>query len=105
MAQALRRPEGGRPHTNPARRESVPPLLDRSGFMYYDDQARRFNFVSGLLCGTVLGVGLALTLVPQKRVPRAGPLRRARRRVDGGLERLAGGVAGAVSAGRERLGA
>jgi len=28
--------------------------------MYYDDEARRFNFLSGLLLGTVLGTGLAL---------------------------------------------
>ena len=31
--------------------------------MYYDDQAKRFNLVSGLLCGTVLGAGVGLLLI------------------------------------------
>lgn len=35
--------------------------------MYYDDEARRFNFVSGLLLGAVLGTGLALLAAPQAR--------------------------------------
>jgi hypothetical protein len=46
--------------------------------MYYDDQARRFNFVSGLLFGTVLGAGLALLLPTQKRVRVRGPRLRLR---------------------------
>ncbi len=32
--------------------------------MYYDDQARRFNLLSGLLAGVVLGAGIALLLAP-----------------------------------------
>ena len=35
--------------------------------MYYDDEARRFNFISGLLLGAVLGTGLALLAAPQNR--------------------------------------
>ena len=35
--------------------------------MYYDDEARRFNFLSGFLLGAVLGTGLALLTVPQGR--------------------------------------
>ena len=36
--------------------------------MYYEDQSRRFNLMSGLLFGTALGAGLALLLIPQDRV-------------------------------------
>ena len=41
--------------------------------MYYNDEARRFNFLSGLLCGSVLGAGLAMLVAPQKgvRLPNA----------------------------------
>ncbi len=35
--------------------------------MFYDDEARRFNFLSGLLLGAVLGTGLALIAAPQGR--------------------------------------
>lgn len=35
--------------------------------MYYDDQARRFNLLSGLLSGAVLGAGIALLLRPEAR--------------------------------------
>lgn len=35
--------------------------------MFYDDEARRFNFLSGLLLGAVLGTGLALIAAPRGR--------------------------------------
>jgi hypothetical protein len=38
--------------------------------MYYDDEARRFNFASGLVLGAILGTGLALLAAPQKRPSR-----------------------------------
>jgi hypothetical protein len=58
--------------------------------MYYDDQAKRFNLVSGLLCGTVLGAGVGLLLIsgrvgeerstPSLRKSAATALERARGR-------------------------
>ena len=44
--------------------------------MYYDDEARRFNFFSGLLLGALLGTGLALLTSPQSW--RSGSPRRIR---------------------------
>jgi gas vesicle protein len=44
--------------------------------MYYDDEARRFNFASGLLLGAILGTGIALLAAPQRRSSRR-PLRRS----------------------------
>ena len=44
--------------------------------MYYDDEARRFNFVSGFLLGALLGTGLALLTSPQSW--RSSPPRRIR---------------------------
>ncbi|HET7321146.1 MAG TPA: YtxH domain-containing protein [Longimicrobiaceae bacterium] len=38
--------------------------------MYYDDEARRFNFLSGLLLGGVVGAGVALLLAPRRAVRR-----------------------------------
>ncbi len=41
--------------------------------MYYDDEARRFNFASGLLMGAIVGTGLALVLGPvanSRKAPR-----------------------------------
>jgi hypothetical protein len=35
--------------------------------MYYDDEARRFNFLSGLLLGAVLGTGIALAAKPPRK--------------------------------------
>lgn len=77
--------------------------------MYYDDEARRFNFLSGLVFGAMLGTGLALLLVPEK-----GTRRRSRRRADwqdhaaAGLGRVREGVLvpvrDAVAAARRRLG-
>ena len=60
--------------------------------MHYDDEARRFNFISGLACGVVLGSGLALVVSP--RAPRIGSarvrkaLKRSRRRYAPQLDRL-----------------
>jgi hypothetical protein len=34
--------------------------------MYYDDEARRFNFLSGFLLGAVLGTGIALAARPRR---------------------------------------
>src|SRR5690606_31735740 len=54
--------------------------------MHYDDEARRFNFISGLVCGVILGSGLALIVSPRApRPPRIGRsrLRRTVRRSRG----------------------
>ncbi len=32
--------------------------------MEYDDDARLFNFVSGLICGAAIGAGVALLMAP-----------------------------------------
>jgi hypothetical protein len=40
--------------------------------MYYDDEARRFNFLSGFLLGAVLGTGLALVGGRQRGRKKAG---------------------------------
>lgn len=68
--------------------------------MYYDDEARRFNFMSGLLFGGVLGAGLALLVAPQKRVRKPQRLRRGYGRVRAG----AGSGIGALREGAESLG-
>lgn len=41
--------------------------------MYYDDEGRRFNVLSGLLFGTLLGAGIALLAAPAKRRVAGGP--------------------------------
>ncbi len=50
--------------------------------MEYDDEARLFNFLAGLVCGAAIGAGVALVLAPdsgrktRKRIHRAaGDLR------------------------------
>ncbi|HEV2150411.1 MAG TPA: hypothetical protein VGR37_23630 [Longimicrobiaceae bacterium] len=78
--------------------------------MYYEDQTRRFNLVSGLLSGAVLGAGVALLLLPDAaRVRRAGRAaggigRSASRRLGEMREELGDTVQETVRAGRKRLG-
>jgi gas vesicle protein len=48
-------------------RTVVRPHSSRRRTMFYDDEARRFNFLSGLLLGAVLGTGLGLIAAPQGR--------------------------------------
>jgi hypothetical protein len=70
--------------------------------MYYDDEARRFNFVSGLLLGGVLGAGLALAASPRRRSRQTRHLRSGLQRVKSeagsGTSLLREGLAGALSA-------
>jgi hypothetical protein len=40
--------------------------------MYYEEQSRRLNLLSGFVAGTVLGVGLALLVQPDGPRPRRG---------------------------------
>ena len=47
--------------------------------MEYEEEARRFNFVVGVVCGALVGAGVALVLAP-------GSGRKIRRRI----ERVAG---------------
>jgi len=61
--------------------------------MYYHDEDRRFNFLSGLICGSVLGAGLAMLVAPQQGVLRPLSLP-ARRGPAAGLLRPAGRVLG-----------
>jgi hypothetical protein len=72
--------------------------------MYYDDEARRFNFLSGLTLGTVLGAGLALLMAPRTRRG-VGPA--WKQRASAGLEKLCEGVvepvADTLAAGRKHL--
>ncbi|CAN5758634.1 hypothetical protein BH23GEM8_BH23GEM8_11270 [soil metagenome] len=77
--------------------------------MYYDDEARRFNFVSGLILGSVLGAGLAFFARPRERLTKPRRLRRGYARARGGAERgvsfardgIADVVQAAVSASRK----
>jgi hypothetical protein len=86
--------------------------------MYYDDEGRRFNVVTGLLFGTLLGAGITLlvteqTRQPQPRLPRmlrppslrppsGRAVRRTARRVkrgtEGALDSLKGKVMEAITA-------
>lgn len=73
--------------------------------MYYDDQAKRFNLVSGLLCGTVLGAGVGLLLISGrvggKRGGRAS--RTFRKSAATVLDRVRDGVQEARSGARRRF--
>jgi hypothetical protein len=78
--------------------------------MYYDDQSRRFNVVSGLVCGAVLGAGLALAFAPARRARAALVSAAARELGRGAAQRIGGlrqGVSGladgAARAGRKRF--
>jgi gas vesicle protein len=70
--------------------------------MYYDDEARRFNFLTGLLLGAALGAGVALIVRPQRRSRKpAGVLKSvrkpgsgARRRAQGLTSRVRGAASG-----------
>jgi len=48
--------------------------------MYYDDEARRFNFISGFVLGTALGAGLTLLIGAGSVKKDARRLRTAARR-------------------------
>lgn len=75
--------------------------------MYYDDQARRFNFVSGLAVGALLGTGLALLLRPARTVSPARRIGAESARLGGaamdGWNELRGQVAKSIRTGRKRM--
>jgi hypothetical protein len=47
--------------------------------MHYEDEARPFNFLSGLVLGVLLGTGLALLGVPRRRSRKPRHLRNSAR--------------------------
>ena len=55
--------------------------------MFYDDEARRFNFISGLLLGAVLGTGLALIAAPEERRKRMRKMRQRGSALKNAIER------------------
>lgn len=75
--------------------------------MHYQDETRRYNLLSGLLLGSVLGAGLGLLAPPtgaMMRRRRSRPLReRVAARGSELREMLADSWAAAVSAGRRQL--
>ena len=79
--------------------------------MYYDDETRRFNFLSGLLIGAVLGAALALIASPQDQVRslasfprgRKSLRRRTTRRIGRLRDEVADSVSEMVTTGRKYL--
>lgn len=63
--------------------------------MYYEDEGRRFNVLSGLIFGTALGISTALLLGPGRR-----GARRVRDRFPKGAK---GSLDSVTAAGRKRL--
>jgi len=75
--------------------------------MYYDDEARRFNFASGLVLGAVLGTGLALLANPREHLPTVKQLRSSSRSLKRDArtkaDRLPGSLANLGAAARSRF--
>ncbi len=78
--------------------------------MQYEDETRQYNFLSGLMLGTLLGIGAALLARPVRGrlLPRRGRRSWIRRRRSrswlGGLnDGLFEPLADTLSAGRKRL--
>jgi gas vesicle protein len=72
--------------------------------MYYEDPSSRFNLVSGLVSGAVLGAGVALLLAPSRPSRKARRLRR--RAADLGREAARGireGASRGLAVARERV--
>lgn len=65
--------------------------------MYYDDEARRFNFASGLLLGAVLGAGLALLALPRRPIRNPRRIRRSGRALKEAAEERLGRVPDPIS--------
>lgn len=51
--------------------------------MEYEDDARAFNFISGLICGAAIGAGVALLMAPESG-------KKTRRRITRAAEDLKG---------------
>lgn len=79
--------------------------------MEYEDDARAFNFVSGLICGVAIGAGVALLMAPEsgkrtrRRITRqAGHLREdASGRWEDIADEVRGRVDEALSGARKRF--
>lgn len=68
--------------------------------MYYDDQGRRFNLLSGLLFGTLLGAGIALLAAPERRAPSArllAPAKRLRKQASRRFGPMSAGMLDAIA--------
>lgn len=92
-------------------RRAASPSLPPDPPMYYDDETRRFNFLSGLLFGAVLGAGLGLIAAPQDRVRALASVPRRRkslrkrtgRRIGRFRDEVADSVSEMVTTGRRYL--